>query len=143
MNDLSSHRRLSLCSALSPMVIAIVFVCLMLIGLVVLMVLYAGGNTMDADDSVYIDGKLKTIINYNADTPQEVWVQYTIYRENGLLIREKVGETYSTRVILSKGLNLVEYATPLSTGTYKVFTYISTTDETPKRMTGFISTVEI
>ncbi|HJJ35928.1 MAG TPA: hypothetical protein O0X27_01990 [Methanocorpusculum sp.] len=142
MKDLSSRRLSSPKSGVTPRMVAIGFLILMLIGLVILMVLFAGGSSIDADESYYIDGKLKTIINYANDDQQTVWVQHTIYREDDLLTREKIGDTYSTQVKLLKGPNLVEYAVPLEPGVYKVFTYISTTDESPRRITGFISTVE-
>lgn len=143
MKDLSSRRGSSSRSGVSPRMVAIGFLVLMFIGLVILMVLFAGGSTIEADESYYIDGKLKTIITYNADEPQKVWVQHTIYREDDLLTREKIGETYSTTVDLVKGPNLVEYAVALDPGVYKVFTYISTTDESPRRLAGFISMVDV
>jgi len=143
MKDLSSRRFSSSKSSISPRVIAIGFLALMLIGIIILMVLFAGGSTIEADESYYIDGKLKTIISYSEDDHQKVWVQHTIYREDDLLTREKIGDTYSTTVELLKGPNLVEYAVPLEPGLYKVFTYVSTTDPSPRRITGFISLVEV
>ena len=143
MKDLSSRRLSSSKSGVSPRMVAIGFLILMFVGIIILMVLFAGGSSIDADESYYIDGKLKTIITYANDDHQTVWVQHTIYREYDLFTREKIGDTYSTKIELVKGPNLIEYAVALEPGVYKVFTYISTTDESPRRITGFISTVEI
>lgn len=143
MRDLSSRRISSSPSGVNPRVIAIGFLGLMLIGIIILMILFAGGSTIEADESYYIDGKLKTIITSSTDEPQKVWVQHTVYREDDLLTREKIGDTYSSVVELVKGPNLVEYPLVLEPGEYKIFTYVSTADDSPRRITGFISQIEV
>ena len=98
---------------------------------------------MDADDTVYIDESLKTIVNYGDDTPQDYWVQYKIYREDGILSREQVGDLYSYIMTFRKGPNVTEYKVPLKKGDYQIFIYISTVEENPKRVTGFIRSITI
>ncbi|HJJ30752.1 MAG TPA: hypothetical protein O0X97_00715 [Methanocorpusculum sp.] len=143
MRDLGSRKPLAALSSPTPRMIVIGFLTLLLVGLVIIMVIFANGMSIDANDTVYSDGKLKTIINYHDDTPEDIWVQYMVYREDGILSREKIGETYSYIMPLKKGPNLAEYKVNLEPGTYKVFIYLSTTDPEPKRITGFIHSVEI
>ncbi|HJJ38547.1 MAG TPA: hypothetical protein O0X42_00285 [Methanocorpusculum sp.] len=143
MKDLSSPRLPKALSSPSPRMLLIGFLILLLIGLVIIMVIFSNGVAVDANDTVYSDGKLKTIINYHDENPEEIWVQYVIYREDGILSREKIGKTYSYILPLKKGQNLAEYKIKLDPGTYKVFIYLSTTDPEPKRITGFIHSVDV
>ncbi|MCQ2376403.1 MAG: hypothetical protein MJ006_00155 [Methanocorpusculum sp.] len=143
MKDLSSRRFPVSFSNPSPRVLLIGFLLLMLIGLVIILILFSGGSSMGADDTVYIDGSLKTIVTYGEDTPQDYWVQYKIYREGGFLSREQIGELYSYIMTFKKGPNVTEYKIPLQKGDYQVFIYISTVEEHPKRVTGFIHPVTI
>lgn len=143
MRDLGSGKPFAALASPSPRMIVIGFLTLLLIGLVIIMVIFANGVSIDANETVYSDGKLKTIVNYHDETPQDIWVQYMIYREDGILSREKIGETYSYIMPLKKGPNLAEYKIKLEPGTYKIFIYLSTTDPEPKRITGFIHSVDI
>lgn len=143
MKDLTSRKPSFSLSNASPKTIIIGFLILLLIGLVIIMILFAGGTSIDADDTVYIDGSLKTIVNYGDDTPQDYWVQYKIYREDGILSREQVGDLYSYIMTFRKGPNVTEYKIPLKKGDYQIFIYISTVEENPKRVTGFIRSITI
>ena len=143
MRDLYPRKPFAALASPTPRMIVIGFLTLLLIGLIIIMVIFANGVSIDANDTIYTDGKLKTIVNYHDETPQDIWVQYMIYREEGILSREKIGETYSYIMPLKKGQNLAEYKVKLEPGTYKVFIYLSNTDPEPKRITGFIHSVEI
>lgn len=143
MKDLSSPKFPVSLSNPSPRTLLIGFLILLLIGLVVIMILFAGGASMEADDTVYIDGTLKTIINYGEDTPQDYWVQYKIYHEDGILSREQIGDTYSYILTFKKGPNLTGYTVPLRKGNYQIFIYISTVEENPKRVTAFVHPITI
>ena len=144
MKDLSSRKPLSSAiSSASPRVLLIGFLILLLIGLVIIMFLFAGGSSVSADDTVYIDGSLKTVINYGEDLPQDYWVQYKVYRDDGILSRNQIGEVHSTIMTFKKGPNVAGYKIPLPHGDYQIFIYISTVEENPKRVTAFVHSITI
>ncbi|HJJ39923.1 MAG TPA: hypothetical protein O0X25_00695 [Methanocorpusculum sp.] len=136
MKDLSDREPIT-----SGRTIIILALLVLLAGLVIILFMFAGGASVDADTPIYVDGKLMTTISNSGDS-QKTWVQYNIYRQGGLS-SEQVGETYSYITELQKGNTLSTCDVTLSPGTYKVFIYISSCEENPVRIAGFIKDIEV
>lgn len=115
----------------------------LLAGLIIILMLFSGGSGIDADTPVYDDGILKTTISYSGDDPLKVWVQYNIFRQNSVFSSTQIGGTFSFVETLEKGNTLSECPVELEPGEYKIFLYISTCAENPKRLAGFIRTIQI
>ncbi len=115
----------------------------LLAGLIIILILFSGGGGISADTPVYDDGVLKTTISYDKDTPQKVWVQYNIFRQNGIFSSTQIGKTFSFTETLRKGNILSECPVELEPGEYKIFLYISTYEDNAKRLAGFIHTIQI
>ncbi|HJJ41543.1 MAG TPA: hypothetical protein O0X63_05195 [Methanocorpusculum sp.] len=115
----------------------------LLAGLIIILLLFSGGAGVDADTPVYDDGVLKTTISYSGDEPQKVWVQYNIFRQDNLISSTQIGSTFSFVETLTNGNTLSECPVELDAGEYKIFIYISTYAENPKRLAGFIRTIQI
>ena len=115
----------------------------LLAGLIIILFLFSGGSGVDADTPVYDDGILKTTISYTGDEPEKVWVQYNIFRQDGMFSSTQIGNTFSFVETLTKGITLSECPVELESGEYKIFIYISTFEENPKRLAGYIRTIQI
>ena len=115
----------------------------LLAGLIIILFLFSGGSGVDADTPVYDDGILKTTISYTGDEPEKVWVQYNIFRQDGMFSSTQIGNTFSFVKTLTKGNTLSECPVELESGEYKIFIYISTFEENPKRLAGYIRTIQI
>lgn len=140
MNDLTSRRRKG-GAEVTPRTIVIGFLFLTIIGLIVVLILFAGSFTVEAGDMVHVDGKLITTVSSTNEEPTDVWVQHLIYRDNGIFSREKVGETYSVIQTLTNGENVLVCPAALGPGTYKIFIYISSADESQRRLAGITKTL--
>ncbi len=128
---------------ISPRNLLIGGLIVLLAGLIIILLLFSGGAGINVDTPVYDDGVLKTTITYSGDTPQDVWVQYNIFKQNDILTSTQIGDTFSFVETLKKGNTLSELPLDLEPGEYKIFIYISTRDETPDRLAGFIRTIQI
>lgn len=128
---------------INPRTILIGGLTILLAGLIIILLLFSGGGGIDADTPVYDDGVLKTTISYTKDTPQEVWVQYNIFRQNSIFSSTQIGDTFTFTETLRKGNTLSECPVELEPGEYKIFIYISTYEENAKRLAGFIRTIQI
>ena len=115
----------------------------LLAGLIIILFLFSGGSGVDADTRVYDDGILKTTISYTGDEPEKVWVQYNIFRQDGMFSSTQIGNTFSFVETLTNGNTLSECPVELESGEYKIFIYISTFEENPKRLAGYIRTIQI
>ena len=115
----------------------------LLAGLIIILILFSGGSGVDADTKVYYDGILKTTISYTGDEPEKVWVQYNIFHQDGMFSSTQIGNTFSFVETLTKGNTLSECPVELESGEYKIFIYISTFEENPKRLAGYIRTIQI
>ena len=115
----------------------------LLAGLIIILFLFSGGSGVDADTPVYDDGILKTTISYTGDEPEKVWVQYNIFRQDGMFSSTQIGNTFSFVETLTNGNTLSECPVELESGEYKIFIYISTFEENPKRLAGYIRTIQI
>ncbi len=115
----------------------------LLAGLIIILILFSGGSGVDADTPVYDDGILKTTISYTGDEPEKVWVQYNIFHQDGMFSSTQIGNTFSFVETLTKGITLSECPVELESGEYKIFIYISTFEENPKRLAGYIRTIQI
>ncbi|MDR0981370.1 MAG: hypothetical protein LBL85_06335 [Methanocalculaceae archaeon] len=113
-----------------------------IVALVLAIVLMIGAAAIDAEDPVYIDGKLVAAFQYNGD-PQEVWVQCTISRVNDLFTEEPVGELLTNAPTFIPGRNICEFPIELEPGTYKVRLYVRERDEGAVRLAAFIKNFEI
>lgn len=127
----------------NPRTVLIGGLTVLLAGLIIILLLFSGGSGIDADTPVYDDGVLKTTISYTKDTPQKVWVQYNIFRQDGMFSSTQIGNTFSFAETLQKGNTLSECPVELDAGEYKIFIYISTYEDNPKRLAGFIRTIQI
>ena len=112
---------------------------LVLIGIIAVLtlaiVLTVGATSIDADDPVYINGKLVTAFEYNGE-PRDVWVQCTISRVDDLFAEEQVGT-------FTSGRNICEFPIELEPGTYKVRIYVRERNEGAVRIAAFIKNFEI
>lgn len=115
----------------------------LLAGLIIILLLFSGGSGIDADTPVYDDGVLKTTISYTGDDAKTVWVQYNIFRQDSIVSSTQIGDTFSFTETLRKGNTLSECPVELEKGEYKIFIYLSTYEENPKRLAGFIRTIQI
>lgn len=127
----------------NPRTLLIGGLAVLLAGLVIILILFSGGAGINADTPIYDDGVLKTTITYSGDTPQEVWIQYNIFRQENPFSSVQIGETFSFVDTLEKGNTLSLCPVFLEDGEYKIFIYISTLEENPKRLAGFIKTIQI
>lgn len=127
----------------NPRTILIGGLAVLLAGLIIILFLFSGGSGIDADTPVYDDGVLKTTISSSGDKPQTVWVQYNIFRQDSMFTSTQIGDTFSFTETLRKGNTLSECPVELERGEYKIFIYISTYEENPKRLAGFIRTIQI
>ncbi|MBR4987441.1 MAG: hypothetical protein IKY81_02105 [Methanocorpusculum sp.] len=127
----------------NPRTILIGGLAVLLAGLIIILLLFSGGGGINADTPVYDDGVLKTTISYSDDELQDVWVQYNIFRQDGLFSSTQIGSTFSFAETLTKGNTLSECPVTLEAGEYKIFIYISTYTENPKRLAGYIKTIQI
>ncbi|MBE6506333.1 MAG: hypothetical protein E7Z72_00185 [Methanocorpusculum parvum] len=115
----------------------------LLAGLIIILFLFSGGAGIDADTPVYDDGVLKTTISYSGDDSPDVWVQYNIFRQDGMFFSTQIGGTHSFKETLTKGNTLSECPVELEAGEYKIFLYISSYEDNPKRLAGYIRTIQI
>lgn len=127
----------------NPRTILIGGLAVLLAGLIIILFLFSGGSGIDADTPVYDDGVLKTTISSSGDKPQTVWIQYNIFRQDSMFTSTQIGDTFSFTETLRKGNTLSECPVELERGEYKIFIYISTYEENPKRLAGFIRTIQI
>ncbi|MCZ0861047.1 hypothetical protein O0S10_07390 [Methanocorpusculum sp. MG] len=110
--------------------------------LVLAIVLTVGAAAIDAEDPVYINGKLVAAFQYNGD-PREVWVQCTISRVDDLFAEEQVGDLLTNAPTFTTGRNICEFPIDLEPGTYKVRLYVRERNEGAVRLAAFIKNFEI
>jgi len=122
-------------------IIVFSFLIAVLIALVVVLIVFAGGSSYDVDTPVYKDGKLVTTIS-NSGNDEMVWVQYRIFRQDGLK-SEQIGDTFSYGVDLKKGKTVTTCDVNLDPGKYKIFIYLSTYVEDSQRIAGFVRDIEV
>ncbi|HJK03378.1 MAG TPA: hypothetical protein O0X30_04085 [Methanocorpusculum sp.] len=119
---------------------------LVLIGIIAVLtlaiVLTVGATSIDADDPVYINGKLVTAFEYNGE-PRDVWVQCTISRVDDLFAEEQVGGLMTNAPTFTSGRNICEFPIELEPGTYKVRIYVRERNEGAVRIAAFIKNFEI
>lgn len=127
----------------NPRALLIGGLAVLLAGLIIILVLFSGGAGIEADTPIYDDGILKTTITYTKDEPQDVWIQYNIFRQENPFSSVQIGDTHSFVETLKKGNTLSLCPVFLEDGEYKIFIYISTLEDNPKRLAGFIKTIHI
>lgn len=110
--------------------------------LVLAIVLTVGAAAIDAEDPVYINGKLVAAFQYNGD-PRDVWVQCTISRVDDLFAEEQVGDLLTNAPTFTAGRNICEFPIDLEPGTYKVRLYVRERNEGAVRLAAFIKNFEI
>ena len=110
--------------------------------LVLAIVLTVGAAAIDAEDPVYMNGKLVAAFQYNGD-PREVWVQCTVSRVDDLFAEEQVGDLLTNAPTFTKGRNICEFPIDLEPGTYKVRLYVRERNEGAVRLAAFIKNFEI
>lgn len=136
MKDLSGREPMS-----TTRVVVVGALIALVIGLVVILLLFAGGSSFDVDTPKYQDGKLLTTIS-NSGEDRTVWVQYNIFYQEGFG-SEQVGDTFSYVTNLKKGNTLSTCDVTLKPGSYKIFIYISSYDEKAERLAGFVRDIEV
>ncbi|MDE2518926.1 MAG: hypothetical protein O0X93_02915 [Methanocorpusculum sp.] len=110
--------------------------------LVLAIVLTVGAAAIDAEDPVYINGKLVAAFQYNGD-PRDVWVQCTVSRVDDLFAEEQVGDLLTNAPTFTTGRNICEFPIDLEPGTYKVRLYVRERNEGAVRLAAFIKNFEI
>lgn len=110
--------------------------------LVLAIVLTVGAIVIDAEDPVYINGKLVAAFQYTGD-PREVWVQCTISRVDDLFTEEQIGNLLTTALTFTAGRNICEFPIDLELGTYKTRLYVRERNDGAARLAAFIKNFEI
>lgn len=110
--------------------------------LVLAIVLTVGAIVIDAEDPVYINGKLVAAFQYTGD-PREVWVQCTISRVDDLFTEEQIGNLLTTALTFTAGRNICEFPIDLELGTYKTRLYVRERNDGAARLAAFIKYFEI
>ncbi len=110
--------------------------------LVLAIVLTVGAIVIDAEDPVYINGKLVAAFQYTGD-PREVWVQCTISRVDDLFTEEQIGNLLTTAPTFTAGRNICEFPIDLEPGTYKARLYVRERNDGAARLAAFIKNFEI
>ncbi len=117
---------------------------ILLAGLITIMVLFSGGSSIDADTPVYDNGSLKTTFSYHGPQPRDVWIQYSIFRQTGILSSTGVGEAQSFAMTFYTGNTLAACPVTLTPGEYKIFIYVlDREDDRAGRLAGFIRTITV
>lgn len=117
---------------------------ILLLGLGVILLIFSGGAPIDIDTPVYDSGVLKTTFSYGGDSPRDVWVQYSIFRQTNLLTSTEIGEPQSFALTFTKGNTLSECPVLLQPGEYKIFIYVLPREEgNHGRIAGFIRNIEV
>ncbi len=113
---------------------------MLLAGLLFALVCIGGCVSVDAEDPVYANGNLTTIIHYDGDV-RDVWVQHTLYRVDGLSSIKM--DTITLPYTFSTGRQICEIPVNLSPGSYKVHLYVLGRGNTSDRIGAFIRTFEV
>ena len=113
---------------------------MLLAGLLFVLVCICGCVSVDAEDPVYVNGNLTTIIHYEGDV-RDVWVQHTIYLVDGLSMTEL--NTSILPYTFSTGRQICEIPVDLSPGSYKVHLYVLGRGNSSDRIGAFIRTFEV
>lgn len=110
--------------------------------LVLVIVLTVGAIAIDAEDPVYINGKLVAAFQYTGD-PRDVWVQCTISRVDDIFSEEQIGNLLTIAPTFTAGRNICEFPIELEPGTYKTRLYVRERNEGAARLAAFIKNFEI
>lgn len=108
---------------------------LILIAVLLIFVCTAGCVNVDADDPVYKNNTLTTVIEYSGET-RDVWVQNTVYLIDGIT-STKI-ETKVLPFTFTNGQNICEIPFDLPKGEYKVNIYVLGRDENTERIAAII-----
>lgn len=115
----------------------------LVVGVTVILLLFSGAPQIDAGDTFYNNGVLKTPLIYGNDEPLDVWIQYDVTKSGDMLSYDKYYPVQSYTLTLNKGVTVSEMPVYLSPGKYKIFIYILDRTENHRRITGFIKYVEV
>lgn len=116
---------------------------LLIVGVIVILLIFSGAPQIEAKDPVYENGVMKTVFTYGGTEPIDVWIQYEIFKEDGLFSSEEATPMQSFIATFSKGDTLSEMPVELDSGKYKIFIYILERNEPNKRITGFIKYLDV
>lgn len=115
----------------------------LIVGIIVILLVFSGAPQIEAKDPVYEKGMLKTVFTYGNEEPLDVWIQYEIFKEDGMFSSAKISPMQSVTATFKKGGTLSELPVKLDAGKYKIFIYILERKDSNKRITGFIKYADV
>lgn len=117
---------------------------ILIVGIIIILLVFSGAPQIEADDPIYSNGLMTTVFNYNSDEPLTAWIQYEVFKEDGLFSSVPAAPMQSFIADFRKDqITVSNMPVILSPGKYKIFIYILEKDEPHKRITGFIKYAEV
>ncbi|MDO5844121.1 MAG: hypothetical protein Q4Q53_03110 [Methanocorpusculum sp.] len=117
---------------------------LLIAGIIVILLVFSATPQIEAKEPVYSNGILTTEFTYSGDQPLTAWIQYEVFKEDGLFSSTSAAPMQSFIADFGKGQTTIsKMPVILNSGKYKIFIYILEKEEPHKRITGFIKYVDV
>jgi len=116
---------------------------LLIIGIVVILIVFSGGEHIEVKTLTYDNGELTTVFSYDGDEPHKVWIQYRVFKVNGLFSVTEINNIDTQIATLTKGDTELKLKLNLEHGEYKVFMYIIDFEDMNRRLAAFIRYINV